>query len=109
MLNSEKHDEGESEPNFLKKSAARCAALTFAFSARLWLQSNHDKPYPLLSFLSAMILYLILTWRRDYREGDEHPGYIYLGAFLCGLSFGAHQSIVLLVPSYAWLVLSADW
>ncbi len=109
MLNSEKQDEGESEPKFLKKSAALCAALTFAFSARLWLQSNHDKPYPLLSFLSAMIFYLVLVWRRDYREGDECPGYIYLGAFFCGLSFGAHQSIVLLVPSYAWLVLSADW
>ncbi len=47
--------------------------------------------------------------RRKYADGEEIPGYIYLGAFLCGLAFGAHQSMVLLVPSYAWLVLSADW
>src|SRR5512147_2285347 len=32
--------------NYFKRSIALCAALTFAFSARLWLQSNHDKPYP---------------------------------------------------------------
>ena len=109
MLNGENEGEGESATGFLKKSASLCAALTFAFSARLWLQSNHDKPYPLLSFLAAMILYLVLLFRRNYREGRECPGYIYLGAFLCGLSFGAHQSVVLLIPSFVWLVLSTDW
>lgn len=103
--------DGQEKPDslFLVKITSLGAALTFAFSSRLWLQSNHDKPYPLLAFLSALIFYLVLLWRRNYRRGVECPGYIYLGAFLCGLSFGAHQSMVLLVPSYAWLVLSADW
>src|SRR6266571_2620012 len=55
---------------FCKKMAALCAALTFAFSARLWLQSNHDKPYPLVSFVAAMVL---------------------------------------LLPAYAFLILSMDW
>ncbi len=109
MLAHEEQDEYAEDMLFIKKSAALGASLAFAFSSRLWLQSNHDKPYPLLSFLSAMILYLILIWRRKYRNGDECPGYIYLGAFLCGLSFGAHQSMVLMIPSYAWLILSADW
>jgi hypothetical protein len=101
-------EEGQSDP-FIEKSAALGAALTFAFSDRLWLQSNHDKPYPLLAFVSSIILYLILLWRRSYRNDDERPGYVHLGAFLCGLALGAHQSMVLLIPAYAWLVISADW
>lgn len=94
---------------FCKKMTALCAALTFAFSARLWLQSNHDKPYPLVSFLAAMVFVLLLRWRDHYRQRDERPAYVYLGAFLCGLTFGAHQTIVLLLPAYAFLILSMDW
>jgi 4-amino-4-deoxy-L-arabinose transferase-like glycosyltransferase len=106
----EKEEPAADKPtsDYLKKFAGLAAALTFAFSARLWLQSNHDKPYPLLSFLSAMIFYLLFLWREKYLEGEEQPGYIYLCAFLCGLSFGAHQSMVLLIPSFAFLVLSVD-
>jgi hypothetical protein len=92
-----------------KKGIALSAALTFAFSARLWLQSNHDKPYPLIAFLGAMVYYLLLLWRDRYRAGDDHPAYLYLGAFLCGLAFGAHQTMVLLLPSYAFLVISTNW
>jgi len=94
---------------FCKRAIALSASLTFAFSARLWLQSNHDKPYPLLSFLSAMIFYLLVRWRESYRAGDDHPAYIYHGAFLCGLAFGAHQTMVLLLPAYAFLILAMDW
>jgi hypothetical protein len=93
---------------FLRRSAGLCAACAFAFSPRLWLQSNHDKPYPLLAFLAAIIFWLLLVWRERYRNGEEYPGLVYLGAFLCGLAFGAHQIIVLLVPSYAFLILATD-
>jgi hypothetical protein len=92
-----------------KRAIALCAALTFAFSARLWLQSNHDKPYPLIAFLSAMVFYLLLLWRDKYRRGEDHPAYLYLGAFLCGLAFGAHQTMILLLPSFAFLVFAMDW
>jgi hypothetical protein len=95
-------------PQFLRRSAGLCAALAFAFSPRLWLQSNHDKPYPLLAFLAALIFWLLLVWREKYLRGEEYPGLVYLGAFLCGLAFGAHQIIVLLVPSFAFLVLVTD-
>ena len=95
--------------HFITKLTALTAALTFAFSARLWLQSNHDKPYPLVAFLAAIVFYLLFLWREHYRVGEERPAYVYLGAFLCGLIFGAHQTIVLLLPSYAFLILSLDW
>ncbi|MEI8355281.1 MAG: DUF2723 domain-containing protein, partial [Deltaproteobacteria bacterium] len=106
-------DEGESVPAdkfsfYLDKSTALSAALTFAFSARLWLQSNHDKPYPLFAFLTALIFYLLFLYRKKYRQGVESPAFIYLAAFLCGLAFGAHQSMLLFLPCFAFLLLSLD-
>jgi hypothetical protein len=92
-----------------KKGIALAASLSFAFSSRLWLQSNHDKPYPLISFMVAMVFYLLLLWRAHYREGEERPGYVYLGAFICGLAFGAHQTILLILPSFAFLIVSMNW
>lgn len=94
---------------FLGKALSFCCAATFAFTPRLWLQSNHDKPYPLIAFISAMVFYLMLLWRDRYSEGEERNGYVYLGAFLCGLAFGAHQTIVLMAPAFALLILTADW
>jgi hypothetical protein len=93
----------------LKRGVALAAALTFAFSARLWLQSNHDKPYPLIAFIAAIVYYLLLRWRDSYRLGAERPAYVYVGAFLCGLATGAHQTIVLMVPAYAYLIISMNW
>ena len=90
------------------KLSALAAAVTFACTARLWLQSNHDKPYPLLSFICAIIFYLMLLWRESYLAGEERPAYVYLGAFLCGLGTGAHQIMVLMIPTYAYLLWSAD-
>ena len=88
---------------------ALCSAVTFAGTARLWLQSNHDKPYPLLAFICAVVFYLMLLWRESYDRGEERPSYVYLGAFLCGLGSGAHQIMVLMIPTYAYLLISKDW
>jgi len=109
LLADEVFSEDRAFSGICKRFIALSASLTFAFSARLWLQSNHDKPYPLLSFLSALIFYLLILWRESYRKGDDRPAYIYLGAFLCGLAFGAHQTMVLLLPAYAFLILAMDW
>ena len=104
-------EEMANEPNQSrshKKTIALSAALIFAFSSRVWLQSNHDKPYLLISFLGAMVFYLLFIWRERYRRGEECPSYIYLCAFICGLAFAAHQTMVLLLPSYLFLILSMD-
>jgi len=93
----------------LLKGAALAASVAFACSPRLWLQSNHDKPYPLVAFIVAMILYLIFRWRDSYRQGMERPSYIYTATFLCGLATGAHQTIILMIPSFAYLIISMNW
>ncbi|HEY5974978.1 MAG TPA: DUF2723 domain-containing protein [Geobacteraceae bacterium] len=95
--------------SLLKRGIGLVSALTFAFSARLWLQSNHDKPYPLVSFIAAIVFYLVLRWRDSYLLGEERPAYVYMGAFLCGLATAAHQTIILMVPAYAFLIISRDW
>lgn len=94
---------------FVVKAAALAAALSFAVTPRLWLQSNHDKPYPLLTAISAVIFYLLLSWREQYQAGDERPGYVYVCTFLAGLSMGLHQTIVLLLPAWMILIVLADW
>ncbi len=91
------------------KGAGLAAALGFSFTPRLWLQSNHDKPYPLLAFITAVIFYLLLKWREHYRDGDEQPAYIYAATFLAGLSMALHQTVVLLLPAWFLLIVLADW
>jgi len=94
---------------FFTKIASLTAALTFACTPRLWLQSNHDKPYPLVAFIVAIVLYLIFRWRDSYQQGDERPSYIYAAAFLSGLGTGAHHTIILMIPAYSLLILSINW
>lgn len=85
--------------------AALSAALTFAVSPRLWLQSNHDKPYPLLACITAVMLLLLLRWRETVTDANEQPAWWYASAFLAGLATGAHQTIVLVLPGYLVFVL----
>ena len=91
------------------KFAGLAAALSFAFTPRLWLQSNHDKPYPLLAFISAIIFYLLLRWQEQYREGNERPSYVYVCTFLAGLAMAVHQTVVLLLPAWFLLIVLTDW
>lgn len=91
------------------KCAGLAAALSFAVTSRLWLQSNHDKPYPLLAFISAVIFYLLLQWQEQYREGSERPSYVYVCTFLAGMAMGVHQIIVLLLPAWFFMIVLTDW
>lgn len=109
LLDSEGSPRGMAPDSLLIRIAALSAALTLACSPRLWLQSNHDKPYPLVAFLVAIVLYLLLRWRESYRSGAERPSYIFAAAFLSGLGTGAHQTIILMIPAYAFLILSMNW
>lgn len=109
ILKNEQLVENEYFSHFVIKASGLAAAISFSVTPRLWLQSNHDKPYPLLAFISAVIFYLLLTWRDYYQEGNERPGYIYVCTFLAGLSMGIHQSVVLLLPAWFLLLVLVDW
>lgn len=109
LLKNEQLVENEKFSNFVAKASGLAAALSFSVTPRLWLQSNHDKPYPLLAFISAVIFYLLLIWRDHYNNGDERPAYVYVCTFLAGLSMGLHQSVVLLLPAWFLLIVLVDW
>ena len=94
---------------FAVKFAGLAAALSFSVTPRLWLQSNHDKPYPLLAFISAVIFYQLLRWSERYREGNATPSYIYVCTFLAGLAMAVHQTIVLLLPAWFLMIVLTDW
>jgi hypothetical protein len=94
---------------FAVKGAGLAAALAFGVTPRLWLQSNHDKPYPLLAFITAGIFILLLKWRKHYQMGSERPAYVYVCTFLAGLSMALHQSVVLLLPAWFLFIVLTDW
>jgi hypothetical protein len=94
---------------FAVKAAGLAAALSFSVTPRLWLQSNHDKPYPLLAFITAVIFYLLLKWREHYKNGVEKPAYVYVCTFLAGMAMAAHQTVVLLLPAWFILIVLVDW
>lgn len=109
LLQNEQINANEKLDRFVKKGAALAASIAFCCSPRLWLQSNHDKPYPLLAFIVAITLYLVLRWRDSYRDGNENPSFIFMAAFLSGLATGTHQTIILMIPSFAFLILTMNW
>ncbi|MDA8415176.1 MAG: DUF2723 domain-containing protein [Desulfobacteraceae bacterium] len=109
LLKKETLADNEQLSRFIVKTAALAAAVTFSVTPRLWLQSNHDKPYPLLAFMTAIIFYLLLAWRDHYECGEERPAYVYVCTFLAGLAMGLHQSVVLLLPAWFLLIVLADW
>ena len=109
LLKKERLVDNEQFSAFIVKTAALAAAVAFSVTPRLWLQSNHDKPYPLLAFMTAMIFYLLLKWRERYEYGDERPAHVYVCTFLAGLAMALHQSVVLLLPAWILLIVLADW
>jgi hypothetical protein len=91
--------------SFVRNAAALAGSLLFATSPRLWLQTNHDKPYPLLACMVALCFLFLLRWREELLAGSERPAWWYGVGFLTGLASGAHQTIVLMLP--AWLLFVA--
>jgi hypothetical protein len=109
LLKGEQLVEERRFSDFAVKAAGLAAACSFSVTPRLWLQSNHDKPYPLLAFITALIFYLLLKWRDHYKSGHERPCYVYVCTFLAGMAMGLHQTVVLLIPAWFLLIVLVDW
>lgn len=109
LLKQESLLENERFNRIAVKLAGLAAALTFSATPRLWLQSNHDKPYPLLAFITAVIFFLLLKWRDSYINGSDRPSYIYVCTFLAGMAMAVHQTVVLLLPAWILMIMITDW
>jgi hypothetical protein len=74
-----------------------------AFSYYFWIWGVVAEIYALHFFFVALLLLLTLQWRQNPR-----PARLALIAFLFGLATGNHQTLALLLPGFAWLILSRD-
>lgn len=79
---------------------AAIAALLFGFSYSLWHHLSETKSYNLLALLLIVILFCLLVW---FRSQDIR--YLFLGAFLYGLSAGIHVIAIFFLPGFMCYVL----
>jgi hypothetical protein len=120
----------------LKGVIALATALTFAFSFNLWNQANIAEVYPLNTFLTGLLIYILLIWRdrvsgRQSAVGSQqslstsqllNPStsvsqqlptpdsrLIYLVSFLLGLGIGNHHTLIVIIPVLFLVVAVANW
>lgn len=82
-----------------RRTAAALAALTLAFTSTLWSNATWATSYDLNAFLTILILWLMLRWRRRARAG-----YLQAAALTFGLSLGNHRLILTVALAAAYLI-----
>jgi hypothetical protein len=89
------------------RQLAVLASVTFAVTPTLWSQSIIAEVYSLHIFFVVLILYLLLIFGQEARNGTPAHRYLLLAAGCFGLSLAHHRTTVLLAPAalvYVWLV-----
>ncbi|MGE5437372.1 MAG: DUF2723 domain-containing protein, partial [Syntrophothermus sp.] len=78
--------------------AAAIGALSFSFSDTFWFNGVEAEVYAFSTFLFAAIVWLIMEWYEKSEEvGSEK--YIYMIAYLLGISIGVHlMALLAIVP-----------
>ncbi len=72
-----------------RRIAAAIAALTLAFTSTLWSNATWATSYDLNAFLTLLILWLMLRWRREHNDT-----YLRVAVLTFGLSLGNHRMIL---------------
>lgn len=106
--------------DFFKDLISLLTAFTFAFSYDFWNQAIIAEVYPLNTFIAALIIYLLLSWRdvvrgqgraetdsSIYRINDSRL--LYLAVFLFGLGLGNHHTLLVVLPIIFLVVAVTDW
>lgn len=87
----------------LRRTAALCSAMLFAFSPTFWSQSVIAEVYaPNIAFI-ALTLLALLHWERTRRDRD-----FFLFALVFGLSIGTHISNLGFAPAFVVFILLTD-
>ena len=82
-----------------RRTAAALAALTLAVTSTLWSNATWATSYDLNAFLTILILWLMLRWRRT-----SQAGFLQAAALTFGLSLGNHKLILTVGLAAAYLV-----
>ena len=91
------------QDRFFLRLVALATALIFCFSETMWSHAVQSEVYTLHVFLVAALILVALLWRRT-TDGRL----AYMGAFLWGLSFGNHTSVIFMSGAVLYLAIS-DW
>ena len=83
---------------FIKRaSSALIGSLTLAFSHTYWFNAVETEMYIYHIFFISIIIWLALVWSEKHNE-EGSDRYLYLIAYLIGLSIGYHLLTVLIIP-----------
>ena len=84
LLTSEKHKE-----SLIKNYAAFIGAMTFAVTDAHWFNAVESEVYALSTFFTAIVVWLILKWSKNYNDKSSVK-YLILIAYCLGLAIGIH-------------------
>ncbi|MDO8446216.1 MAG: DUF2723 domain-containing protein [Deltaproteobacteria bacterium] len=107
-------------------------AITFAFSYSLWNQAIIAEVYPLNTFITGLLIYILLSWRdkaqeikkmRRWEDGNlstsqplnfstsqlNDSRLLYLVCFLFGLGLGNHHTLLVILPIIFLVVAVTNW
>ncbi len=79
-------------------------ALIYSFSYTFWKLSACTEVFTLNLFLAISMIYVLLLRRERTGRGESGDKLLYIFSFLCGLSFCHHHTIILLFPSFFYLL-----
>lgn len=82
---------------------ALCASLVLAFSPLFWLYAHVTEVFQLNLLLISASVYFLVLW---YKEKANRN--LFVSVFLLGLAVFYHQTAVLLIPCYLYLMYRTD-
>ncbi|MDI6751352.1 MAG: DUF2723 domain-containing protein [bacterium] len=82
------------------------AALIFAFSTTFWEQAVIAEKYTLNAFFFSLLIFILLKWQETYNLQLTTYNYLYLFAFILGLSFTHHFQTIYIVPAAIFFLFS---
>lgn len=96
------------------RMAAFSSSLMFAFSLNHWGQTNMSEVYAMNTFIVGLLILTALVWHDYARKlrGDAGRGsarLFYFFAFIFGLGFGDHHTILVVVPIGFFVILATRW
>ncbi len=91
---------------------ALASSLVLAFSPIFWLYAHVTEVFQLNVFLVTISVYFLTLWRENVNlvktGGYKLGGHLFLGIFFLGLAVFHHQTAVLIIPAYLYLIYSTD-
>ena len=89
--------------NLIKNYAAFIGAMTFAVTDAHWFNAVESEVYALSTFFTAIVVWLILKWAKNYTEKSSIK-YLILIAYCIGLAIGIHLLNLLAIPFIALII-----